>query len=1364
MKYLTKIAFQVILLSFISTNTYSQFKLLKDINAVPNQASSSPKEFVEIGDYFYYIAQDNEHGVELWKSDGTEQGTTLVSDIRVGLEGSSPSNLTQFNGVLFFTADDGIHGRELWKSDGTEDGTTLVVDSKEGKESHKPGLLTVAGDILYFVATDVEVDIDVPGSELWTTDGTLSGTHFIRAYADQLNGTNMSYLTELNDDLYFAIGSAIWKSDGTFDGTIPVKRLEPMESRILNLEKIGSSLYFMFDDGIHGRELWKSDGTQTGTFMLKDVMSGSTSSTPLILTEVNESFYFFAIRPGAGRELWKSDGTESGTVLVKEADSNSKLGTNLIGLNGLLYFRTEDATGRRFLWKTDGTPEGTVLISQLGERLGHTITSNVEAVGNHIFFRAITEENGRELWKSDGTEAGTVMVKDIWLGSEGSDPTSLFRFNELLIFMANDGNSGIELWKSDGTETGTSMIKNINRGGGSSIPSNFTHIGNTTFFIADDGIHGRELWKTDDTPEGTQIVSDIATGQAGSCLDDLVGVSGSLFFVADDGIHGKELWKSDGTEEGTSLVKDIFSGEEGSFPNHLTSINGTLYFTANNSINGTELWKSDGTEEGTILIKDIFLGEGSSSIDLLTDVNNLLFFRANDGIHDQELWKSDGTENGTVLVKDIRQEGSSFPRELTVSNGILYFIAQDPVYGLEVWKSDGTESGTVVLKDIYEGTFSSFPGRLTSVGNSVFFAADNGISGSELWTSDGTEQGTFLVKDILPGDKPGSSVFDLTNVSGTLFFIATTESGQNLWKSDGTEEGTSMVKDIKGVRDIIETNGMAYFRAPSGSFSEYQLWQSDGTVEGTQMLELIEGGGKVESFYAKDRLLYVVRESIQYGSEIFTYFIKYDQEINFPEIVDKVYGDIPFDLGASSTSQLEISYEVSDESIAEIQNDNASIKGAGTVTITATQHGDDQHQAAKQVKRTFKIEKAILEANAEVKNKIYGTENPPLTIDYHGFAYNEKPEVLDQAPEPSTDADINSSVGEYEVTMSEGIDGNYEIIEKPSILTVEKAPLTVTAENKSRKYGEDNPGLTIDYHGLVGNESPDVLDQEPELSVEADVTSNVGDYEITVSGGVDDNYEIIGKPGILSIEKAPLTITAENKSRKYGEENPELTIDYEGFVNGENIGALQEAPTIETQADETSSVGEYEIVLSEVMDKNYELIYNSGLLTVTKAELKVTANDQSKIVGEANPELTLTYDGFVNGDDQTSIIEPIPETTADENSPPGEYPITFSGGSAENYEFTFVEGILTIKQILGFNNLAGEPVSIYPNPSQSHIYFNIEGQLKTALYDLHGKLILLQDVTIKEGVNLANFEAGQYIIKLWDKNRLVYQGKVIKTD
>jgi ELWxxDGT repeat protein len=80
----------------------------------------------------FFRGNDGIHGMELWKSDGTEQGTVMIKDINPGPQHSAPLEMLAVFGTLYFTANDGEHGTELWKSDGTEAGIVMLMDINPG--------------------------------------------------------------------------------------------------------------------------------------------------------------------------------------------------------------------------------------------------------------------------------------------------------------------------------------------------------------------------------------------------------------------------------------------------------------------------------------------------------------------------------------------------------------------------------------------------------------------------------------------------------------------------------------------------------------------------------------------------------------------------------------------------------------------------------------------------------------------------------------------------------------------------------------------------------------------------------------------------------------------------------------------------------------------------------------------------------------------------------------------------------------------------------------------------------------------------------------------------------------------------------
>jgi hypothetical protein len=191
-----------------------------------------------------------------------------------------------------------------------------------------------------------------------------------------------------------------------------------------------------------------------------------------------------------------------------------------------------------------------------------------------------------------------------------------------------------------------------------------------------------------------------------------------------------------------------------------------------------------------------------------------------------------------------------------------------------------------------------------------------------------------------------------------------------------------------------------------------------------------------------------------------------------------------------------------------------------------------------------------------------------------------------------------------------------------------------------------------------------------------------GSHAVTATYSGDPFF--IGNSGTIhpSVGKANLTVTANPESKVYGAAVPVLTYTISGFVNGDSTGAVSGTPRLNTPATVASGVGSYPITIAPgtLAAPNYDFPnLVAGALSVTPAPLTITADDQSRAVGEPNPPLTASYSGFVNGDGPSSLTSPaVLTTTADTNSPAGAYPITVGGAASPNYAITFIAGMLTV--------------------------------------------------------------------------------------
>lgn len=329
---------------------------------------------------------------------------------------------------------------------------------------------------------------------------------------------------------------------------------------------------------------------------------------------------------------------------------------------------------------------------------------------------------------------------------------------------------------------------------------------------------------------------------------------------------------------------------------------------------------------------------------------------------------------------------------------------------------------------------------------------------------------------------------------------------------------------------------------------------------------------------------------------------------------------------------------------------------------------------------TLTVNTAALTAKADDPVRGYGQTNR-LTVSYSGFGIGQDTNILSGSPSLSTTAATNSPAGIYPITISQGTlvvnDTNYSLVFSNGFLTVTQAVLTVTADDQTRTYGAANAPLTFNYGGFVNGDGTNIVIGSPVLSTSADTNSAIGTYPITVSLGTlsvtDTNYSISLVNGNVTVTPALLSINADNQTRSYGATNPILTGAIVGIQNGDAI-----LVSYSTAADTNSPIGNYDIVpaASGPQLTNYSVVASNGVLTVTPAELSVTADNASRLYGATNPPFTGTIAGIQNNE----TISANYTTPAVPLSPVGSYPIVpaLSGVTLSNYTVTTNNGVLTV--------------------------------------------------------------------------------------
>jgi gliding motility-associated-like protein len=321
------------------------------------------------------------------------------------------------------------------------------------------------------------------------------------------------------------------------------------------------------------------------------------------------------------------------------------------------------------------------------------------------------------------------------------------------------------------------------------------------------------------------------------------------------------------------------------------------------------------------------------------------------------------------------------------------------------------------------------------------------------------------------------------------------------------------------------------------------------------------------------------------------------------------------------------------------------------------------------------------------QSKIYGSVNPALTYSITAGG----PLIGADAFTGTLTRDVGESVGSYAINQgSLALNSNYSLSFVSANFAITPKAITVTADNASKVYGSIDPVLTYTVSAaLVGTDT-----FSGNLSRIAG--ENIGSYAINQGTlALSANYILTVNPANFSITSKSITITANaGQSKVYGQTNPILS--YAITSGGPLITGDAFTGTLSRATGE--SVGSYAINQGTLaLNSNYSITYVPSSFAISQATLTIRADNKERFFGNANPPLTATYVGFVNGETNTVLTtQPTLSTTANLASAIGDYPITVSGAAATNYAISYVNGILKVK--------AGAPTNI--NLASTTLYEN----------------------------------------------------------
>ncbi len=354
-----------------------------------------------------------------------------------------------------------------------------------------------------------------------------------------------------------------------------------------------------------------------------------------------------------------------------------------------------------------------------------------------------------------------------------------------------------------------------------------------------------------------------------------------------------------------------------------------------------------------------------------------------------------------------------------------------------------------------------------------------------------------------------------------------------------------------------------------------------------------------------------------------------------------------------------------------------------------------------------------------------------------------------------------TGAGTSDITAKQDGDGGlYDTVSVTRTLTVNKAPLTIKADRKTRFEQTANPPLTITYTGFVLGETAVALLTQPTISTTATTASAPGAYLITVSGAASNNYAItFVNDTLFVIAKSNQVITfAALPTKVYGapdfttgatSTNATTPITYTSSntaiatVNAIGVISIKGAGTTTITASQAGSAGFF--AATDVV----------RTLTVTKAPLIISVRDTSRLFGQPNPAFTFVYNGFVLGETASVLTtQPSVLTSATVNSTPGLYDITPAGAASNNYAITYITGArLTIFPVA--NPQVQEIYSYYAGADNLvvRVFSPTRALGDVYIYDMNGRLMAKRNLFFPVGfasatINIPTLKSGTYAIKV----------------
>ena len=433
-----------------------------------------------------------------------------------------------------------------------------------------------------------------------------------------------------------------------------------------------------------------------------------------------------------------------------------------------------------------------------------------------------------------------------------------------------------------------------------------------------------------------------------------------------------------------------------------------------------------------------------------------------------------------------------------------------------------------------------------------------------------------------------------------------------------------------------------------------------------------------------------------------------------------VLGETAFSVTSGSYANSETISSVTLDSVANY--DSSTTQGVGSyaddLSIAAAVGADGfvtGNYAITYDAGDLTIDPRPITLRANDRSKIYGDTltlgTTSFSLTSGSYANSESVSSVTLASVSNYDSSTTQAVGNYanEISISSAVaaggfvTGNYAITYDAGDLTIDQRAITLSAADQSKIYGDALSLGSSSFSKTVGTYANSELATSVSLtstnSYDSSTTQSVGSYEDEISissatgtgGFLESNYDISYTSADLIINKRPIELTAGDQTKIYGDSlnlgSSNFSLTSGSYANSESVSSVSLSAANSYDSALTQGVDTYsdEIVVSAAtgtasgfIPSNYNITYTSGDLAINRAALSITADDKSKVYGEAEPVRTVTYNGFKNGEDDSVIYGLVISAPSGSTASAGTHSITPSGALAANYDISFVSGTLTV--------------------------------------------------------------------------------------